>query len=103
METNVYYAAATAIRARIPAFVTKAIRYQIGTTGGRAAIEVDRGNMIKNFMSLVDSYIAASLAGIDEVYDRAAWDIDTYGRDVSEYQGINGGPGAWPNGFDPFS
>lgn len=88
MEPNVYTAAATALRARTSAFVTKAIRYQIGTTGGRAAIEVDRGNLVKNFLALADHYIQASIAGIDEVYDRAAFDIDPYGRDVSEYQGV---------------
>ena len=104
MEPNVYYCAATAIRARVPQYVTKAIRYQIGSTGGRAALEIDRTKIVDNFMKLADHYIAASLASIVETFDRAAFDIDVYGRDMSEYQGVEVGPGyAWPYGFNPFA
>ena len=88
MEPNVYMAAALAIRSRMAAFVTKAIAYRVGAAGGNAALEIDRTSMIKNFNLLADKFVALAVAGIDEAFDRFAFDIDTFGQDWSEYQGV---------------
>lgn len=88
LEPNLYMAAARAIQARMHSFVTKAIQYQIGAAGDRSAIQVDRRDLIKNFMLLVNKYEEVALSGLDESFDRLAFDIDIYGRDRSEYQGV---------------
>ena len=88
IEPNVFYAAALMIRQRMAAFVTKAIRYRVGATGGTSALEIDRTGLIKNFSLLADKYEAKALSQLDEVFDRFAFDIDTYGRNRSEYQGV---------------
>ncbi len=87
METNVFFAAALALRQRMASFVTKAIKYRVGATGGTAALEIDRTSIIKSFETLIKSYEARALSELDEVFDRLAFDVDPYGRDVSEYQG----------------
>lgn len=95
MESNIYMAASIALRQRAAAFVTKAIKYQVGTAGGNAALMVDRSRIIKNFMDLAEKLEAWAIGSIDESFDRLAFDIDVYGRDRSEYQGINYGSDDW--------
>ena len=100
LEPNLYMAAARAIQARIHGFVTKAFKYQIGAAGDRSAIQVDRTGLIKNFMLLVDKYEAVALSGLDEAFDRMAFDVDMYGRDRSEYQGVNYGTDEWGSPYN---
>lgn len=95
MEPNVYMAASVAIRQRAASFVTKAIKYQVGTAGGNAALMVDRQSIIKNFIALADKLELWAIGGIEETFDRLAFDVDVYGRDRSEYQGINYGSDDW--------
>ena len=88
VEPNLFFAAALCIKSRMASFVTKAIKYRIGATGGTSAIEIDRTGIIKNFTMLAEQYQMWAASQIDESFDRYAFGIDAYGRNRSEYQGM---------------
>jgi hypothetical protein len=87
---NVYQTAALALRARAASFVGKTIKYNIGAEI-RGALSLDRTKVIQEILRLATSYDEKATLGVpDEFMDRAAFCIDAFGRDVSEYQGVDG-------------
>jgi hypothetical protein len=89
---NVYQAASVALRARAASFVGKTIKYNIGAEI-RGALSLDRTKVIQEILRLADSYEDKAVGinqAADEFMDRAAFCVDAFGRDVSEYQGVDG-------------
>ena len=93
MDSNVFRAAAIALRARASSFIEKAIQYSIGADV-RGALSVDRREIIKNFNLLITSYEARAETP-DEAFDRFDFNIDVFGRDRSHYQGRTEPEGSW--------
>ena len=93
MDSNVFRAAAIALRARASSFIEKAIQYSIGADI-RGALSVDRREIIKNFNLLITSYEARAETP-DEAFDRFDFNIDMFGRDRSHYQGRTEPEGSW--------
>ena len=93
MDSNVFRAAAIALRARASSFIEKAIQYSIGADV-RGALSVDRREIIKNFNLLIASYEARAETP-DEAFDRFDFNIDVFGRDRSHYQGRTEPEGSW--------
>lgn len=88
IESNFYFASAQAIRARSSKFVTKAISYSVGA-GSNDSIRVDRRTIMDNFLKLAQKYEDWAITSPEEGFDRFDFSIDPFGRDVSEYQGID--------------
>ena len=93
MDSNIFRAAAIALRARASSFIEKAIQYSIGADI-RGALSVDRREIIKNFNLLITSYEARAETP-DEAFDRFDFNIDMFGRDRSHYQGRTEPEGSW--------
>lgn len=93
MDSNVFRAAAIALRARASSFIEKAIQFSIGADV-KAALSVDRREIIKNFNLLIASYEARAETP-DEAFDRFDFNIDKFGRDRSHYQGRTEPEGSW--------
>lgn len=88
IESNLFQAAAVALRARAAGFVDKAISYSVGTGGTRGALSVDRRGILKDIMALAATFEARALATPDEAFDRLDFNIGADGRDLSNYQGF---------------
>lgn len=88
MEPNIFRAAALALRSRLTNFITKAIRYSLGTEV-RGSLSIDRRRIVDNFEKAIVSFEHRALSTPDEVFDRLDFNIDQFGRDVSNYQGDN--------------
>lgn len=85
MESNLFRAAAIALRARAASFIEKAIQYSIGAEI-RGQLSVDRREIIRNFNLLIQSYETRAETP-DEAWDRFDFNVDVFGRDASHYQG----------------
>lgn len=85
MDSNVFRAAAIALRARAASFIEKAIQYSIGAEI-KGQLSVDRREIIRNFNLLIASYEARAETP-DETWDRFDFNVDIFGRDASHYQG----------------
>ena len=93
IDSNIFRAAAIALRARAASFIEKAIQYSIGADV-RGALSVDRREIIKKFNLLIASYETRAESP-DEAFDRFDFNIDTFGRARSHYQGRTEPEGSW--------
>lgn len=93
MDSNIFRAAAIALRARAASFIEKAIQYSIGADV-RGQLSVDRREIIRNFNLLIASYEARAEVP-DEAFDRFDFNIDVFGQDRSHYQGRTEPEGSW--------
>lgn len=85
LDSNLFRAAAIALRARAASFIEKAIQFVVGAST-RGGLSVDRREIIKNFNLLIQSYEARAETP-DEAWDRFDFNVDAFGRDASHYQG----------------
>lgn len=89
IESNLFMAAAVALRSRAASFVDKAISYSVGTGTGRGgALSVDRRGILRDIMALAATFDARALSTPDEAFDRLDFNIGADGRDLSNYQGF---------------
>lgn len=88
MEPNLYLAAALCLNQRAVAFAEKAIRYRVGGDN-RGILDVDRTKVAAEIRATAKTFQEKAFSVPDEGWDRMAFDIDGYGRDVSDYQGIS--------------
>lgn len=85
IDSNIFRAAAVALRARAATFIEKAIQYSIGADV-RGQLSLDRRGIIKEFERMILSYEARAESP-DERFDRFDFNVDIFGRDASHYQG----------------
>lgn len=95
LDSNVFRAAAVALRARATTFIEKAIQYSIGT-GTKGQLSVDRRGVVKEFERMILSYEARAESP-DERFDRFDFNVDIFGRDASHYQGKTDPELSWEN------
>lgn len=88
IDSNIFRAAAVALRARATSFIEKAILYSVGAGGRASILSVDRREIIRNFNLLIESYEARAETPA-EGFDRFDFNTDIFGRDRSRYQGDN--------------
>lgn len=88
VEPNLYLAAALCLNQRAVAFAEKAIRYRVGGDN-RGILDVDRTKVAAEIRATAKTFQEKAFSVPDEGWDRMAFDIDGYGRDVSDYQGIS--------------
>lgn len=95
LDSNVFRAAAIALRARAATFIEKAIQYSIGADV-RGQLSVDRRGIVKEFERMILSYEARAESP-DERFDRFDFNVDIFGRDASHYQGKTDPELSWEN------
>lgn len=95
LDSNVFRAAAVALRARAATFIEKAIQFSIGADV-RGQFSVDRRGIIKEFERMILSYEARAESP-DERFDQFDFNVDIFGRDASHYQGKTDPELSWEN------
>ena len=86
VEAGLYQAAAVALRSRAASFIDKAIKYSVGADI-RGSLSVDRKGLMKEIMALAKTFEDIAMAQPYEVFDRADFNVNWLGEDVSNYQG----------------
>lgn len=87
IESNIFKAAAVALRSRAASFVDKAISYSVGADV-RGALSIDRRGILREIIALAATFEAKALSIPDEAFDRFDFNIGADGRDLSNYQGF---------------
>jgi hypothetical protein len=95
LDSNVFRAAAIALRARAATFIEKAIQFRVGADAG-GQFSVDRRGIIKEFERMILSYEARAQTP-SESFDRFDFNVDIFGRDASHYQGKTDPELSWEN------